>query len=1566
MGMRCNIRWLSGLFILQVAIANAQPAILSCALFNDTIGQYEIAEFTLDIAATFSNPYNRDEVMLAASFTSPSGIVLPAEGYYMKPYTLLAPDTLSPPGNAQWKVRFTPRETGRYYYFFTLTDVTGTVTTFTDTLYVIPSEEKGFLSFHNNRLCYDDNSLFIGIGENIGWVADYQYSWFDVWTDSLVANNCNFIRVWFSVYTFQFEWNTAGPVGVYTGRLDRAWWLDWFLEMTREKGIYVQLCLNEQQTLLPSGYPNWNYNPYNSDLGGPCDYPWEFFSDAEAKRLFKRKLRYLVSRYGAFANLLSWELFNEVDAVEGYATHQTAVVDWHNQMALYLKSIDIYGHPVSSSLAVHTELPNLWALPSIDYTQAHRYHNTTYLDYHLYQISHTLKTGFNKPTFNAEIGPSTSHLETYNLDPQGIHIHDVAWASLFSDAFATAMPWYWSHYIHTYNLYHQLNGPATFSRGMDIPNTMSPLLPETNTSSHSDLIVIPGFEQSFYRPTENYFQVGTNGILTPDEEELATMLYGYGFNVYRNPPHFMVNYTVPGMFTVNTGSIAFFSKLKISIDGITSLQITASANTSYTIPVPAGTHTIFCENIGNGYVSIESYNFKNYRSDMRCYALQNSNSAYGWVQHLDYNYLYIHENGIPSPVTEGTVKLGNFIPGYYEVTRFHGNTGLEVSRQIEIHPSGDFHLNFQNLQHDAAFSVMPLSSQIESGFLSSDTIVCPDQAVTFTDTTTGIYTYRKWIFPGGLPSVSYNPQINVYYSNPGTYDVFLIHVNAFLSDTLVKKKCIQVDPLPGLSSGISVPAPVCEGDNTVLLSAAPVPNASFYEWQIPDGCSGTSDSVSILLSVLSGFTSGTVSLRAHNGCGQGGWVYAPIQIAPAPIPLEEVFGESLVCRGTMAEYFSVTPDENVILYVWNTDDVQWSTSEPYTSIDFPIAGVTHLSVKAYDACGRYAEAEKTIQVKSPVVFPGEITGRQAVYQGECAIPYSVTTIPNATSYHWFIPEAYNSTTVSARTTGLSFASDASSAFISCSGSNVCGMGPASSFFIEVTPLPPGWDCPLTHAPHTFFLVDQIPVTLDGVLLTDGFSVGVFYDDNLSYRCGGAIPEAFFSQYEFYLHPDDPALSGKDGFFEGDSLYWMVYDPVTDYSYFARADYAFGPQTFSSEGFTVVTAIEASSQRSDVLPLAEGWSGISSYIQPDDSLVAAIFAPVEEELIIVKHFSGGVYWPPWANTLVYWSGSAGYKTAFQAPEVLPLSGRIITKRTLNLDVGWNEIPVLAATPVNVINLFEPLADTLVIAKESVGNGVYWPEAGVNTLESLLPGKAYMVYLEEPASITFPTDTLWPGGFCAPSQLPNAFIAPSSESHILVFKENSWKVLKKPAQIYAISTTGTEVGFVNAGAKGLYSLAVYGNNPSSGLPVAGDRFFLSFDGEMHCLYIPLSSDGSEIRWMAHGYSVVSDFQEIETSTGSSFLPEMTCTVSVRPNPVSEQAVFVYCLPGGVNHGELQIYSPDGAVVNSFSLTQREGQLVWDTRNVPSGVYYYQLETNGLTTSGKVMVIHPCTTFPAVLRE
>src|SRR5690606_20912409 len=145
--------------------------------------------------------------------------------------------------------------------------------------------------------------------------------------------------------------------------------------------------------------PEWEHNPYNARNGGPLASPEEFFTDERAKRLTQQRYRYIVARYGYRTNLLAWELFNEVDLTDGYDAD--AVSAWHREMAAYIKAIDPFGHPVTTSFSNPLLDPKVWSLPEIDFTNTHFYNAT---DMAASVTDHDARkfAAYGKATFTAE------------------------------------------------------------------------------------------------------------------------------------------------------------------------------------------------------------------------------------------------------------------------------------------------------------------------------------------------------------------------------------------------------------------------------------------------------------------------------------------------------------------------------------------------------------------------------------------------------------------------------------------------------------------------------------------------------------------------------------------------------------------------------------------------------------------------------------------------------------------------------------------------------------------------------------------------------------------------------------------------------------------------------------------------------------------------------------------------------------------------------------------------------------------------------------------------------------
>ncbi len=126
------------------------------------------------------------------------------------------------------------------------------------------------------------------------------------------------------------------------------------------------------------------------------------------------------------------------------------------------------------------------------------------------------------------------------------------------------------------------------------------------------------------------------------------------------------------------------------------------------------------------------------------------------------------------------------------------------------------------------FDCVPPVSQFTT--LTNDSI-CSKGCVSFTATSTGIqpFTYQ-WLFPGGTPPTSNNPDPIICYPSPGTYPVSLITGNAFGSDTVVMTNYIHV---------VDTPSVRAYGDTLLSVGqTAPISvigNATSYHWTPDNG-----------------------------------------------------------------------------------------------------------------------------------------------------------------------------------------------------------------------------------------------------------------------------------------------------------------------------------------------------------------------------------------------------------------------------------------------------------------------------------------------------------------------------------------------------------------------------------------------------------------------------------------------------------------------------------------------------------------------------------------------------------
>ncbi len=798
MGIKNSTQHLSSLLILVILLlagfsGTANPVFTSVSANSATVSKYQKFELTVNLTASYSNPYDFNQINLKCKFTSPTGLVYHVDGFYYQAFNMPQPNNLVAVGSPDWRVRFAPNEAGTWSYLLTCTDINGTTAYPVGQMQCTASALRGFIHpAANNQFVYDDGGKFFGIGTNLGWTEWSQgFTIYEDWINELGENGGNFTKIVMAPWSFEPEWQETGT-GNYSSRQNRAWALDWIYEHLANNGIYCQLNIMIHDVMKPANTPGWNQNPYNLANGGPCNEPQNFLVNTTAKSLFQRKIRYIMARWGYSPYTAAWEILSEADNTGVYNDFRTQTVNWLNEMSAFTKSADIRNRPISSGFAIPEHDADYWNSASTTFTQMHIYTLIPDLEIKIYNYSKDYLAKYNKPAIVGEFSLAYTPEEVFQNDPTGITFHNTLWASALSGTASTALSWWWNSYLYPNGLFAHFAPLSTFLEQVNFPaQNVVYETPLCTANVNTTLDIFPAFGTTLQKAPENNFIISPNGSIVPNETNLGKFLYGYFFNSYRNPPTFTVNFTKPGEFTVYTGANVSLSKIKIWLDGVNKVNNTASANAYYTISVPAGQHTIFVENTGNGIMEIAKYRLLNYAPVLRSFIARNSDHAIGWMQNRKYNWEYINQNGTPPPVTGGTINLQNFTKGVYKVDWFNTSGNFDSTLTV-LNSTGNIAINSPQIIWDGAYELSFLSP-LSVAFTATPTSGDAPMSVQFTNASfNGGVTVDSyfWDFGDGITSTQQNPAH--VYASPGTYDVFFKIQSGIYADSVLKNDLITV------------------------------------------------------------------------------------------------------------------------------------------------------------------------------------------------------------------------------------------------------------------------------------------------------------------------------------------------------------------------------------------------------------------------------------------------------------------------------------------------------------------------------------------------------------------------------------------------------------------------------------------------------------------------------------------------------------------------------------------------------------------------------------------------------
>ncbi len=729
------------LILLIMLISLCIPAGVSAQKPN-VYERFQPIEIPLTVTTSAKNPYNPDQVDVTAHLTSPGGkgIVLPA--FYAVPYRNdctqnCAAEVLRPDGVAGWRFRFTPDEIGEWKYTVRVKDDLGTSDTLSGQFEVIDSKRPGFIRTATNKryFSYSNNTPYFPVGSNLGW------SWtggggtpaYLRWLQELKRVGANYGRLYIDVPWF-IDLEAKAPAGDYTNAQQDAWRLDTILKAAEEAGISLQIVLLWSQSITGYTYPplnlpatpvrpdmrsDWNQNPYNVLLGGPVSQPALFFSNPQARVLFKRRLRYIMARWSYSPAVFSWELIDQLDRTS--ATNG-AMSDWLREMATAIREYDPAHHLITAGIKDATRA-SLFDPAKLDFRIVRQYQRRP-VDPSTDQVAAALTVlkaaiSENQPALLTDFSLNPWFEPTAD-DPTGVHVIQTMWASALSGAGGAGMSNYWDTYLFPQQIVEGFAALAAFTQ--NVPWDTANLQPIDISLQSDELSLFRPIKITGFNPTlgakkgpDVTYQVGQEEI-TPALSQASAFLYS-SQSTYYQPHKYRLSVPTDTMLVINTKRMGLerqSAKLNVALDNRVVAELTINPRAepiSLRLPISVGEHILTLDNTGTDTLQLDSIEISAYVPLLRSLSLADREKGIylGWFQHRDYTFQNVAKKLEIKPATF-QLSVTGMPPGTYRVEFWDLQSG-NIAGDEMITVTGSGQLSVQLLPVNKMLAVRAFKTQ---------------------------------------------------------------------------------------------------------------------------------------------------------------------------------------------------------------------------------------------------------------------------------------------------------------------------------------------------------------------------------------------------------------------------------------------------------------------------------------------------------------------------------------------------------------------------------------------------------------------------------------------------------------------------------------------------------------------------------------------------------------------------------------------------------------------------------------------------------------------------------------
>ena len=634
---------------------------------------YEPAEWTLDVPGGFANPFDPDVVAADVTFIGPGGATLKMPAYW---------DGEADAASTRFRVRFSPIRAGDWSATPTVKTAGGSEAGAAVTFRATAGKSPGFVRVADNGRYFrrDDGSSYFPVGLNLAWPSgtdDGRVEVYRQYFESLSKNGGNIARLWMGNRQMMIEPDTLARYNLPTAR---AW--DGIFQEAQARGVGVMLCLMNHREFLDRdswGPANWPISPYNAANGGPAKTPGDFFTDPEARRFFRARLRYLAARYGAFTSVMCWELMNEQEFAK-----VGDLEAWNAEMMAYLHQVDPFDHLVTTSADV-ADATN--ADPRMAFTHAHLYGDGTQpqmLDAVVDAVRRHAR--FGKPVVISEIGLDGGNGDE-GYDPRGVGtpLHNALWSAALSGSAGGSMHWWWDKYVGPLDLWHEYAALSQFAatvdwagrdyRPLDLPVAYRAKVPADATA---DATLAATLNWAKMDPAVVQVDAGGN----PDRA-LPRYLIGASKTDLSAPLTLALDMPAAGVMTLRFSRVSDYAVVRVGVDDKPVGDVMLSAlpaapgdvkpnadgiyqsdvNSERSFPLPAGTHRVTIETIAGDWAMLGGVKITNAvrrrNADLTTLALRDdaTSDTLVWLLDRTSNHLQDAQGGTPRTLADVRLEV---------------------------------------------------------------------------------------------------------------------------------------------------------------------------------------------------------------------------------------------------------------------------------------------------------------------------------------------------------------------------------------------------------------------------------------------------------------------------------------------------------------------------------------------------------------------------------------------------------------------------------------------------------------------------------------------------------------------------------------------------------------------------------------------------------------------------------------------------------------------------------------------------------------------------------------------